>query len=134
MEGGPTLAGFTLLAGLEKLGSDKGRAVQTPLATLHRHNGWADLFTTTPNAGLEDRYLTVSRKFDRVKALPGLNATVTYHRFDSDVGQLHYGNELDASVGFSLRRVGILAKFARYDARSFAVDTRKFWLQAEWAL
>jgi hypothetical protein len=33
-----------------------------------------------------------------------------------------------------LGKVGFLAKYADYDATGFGVDTRKFWLQAEWAL
>ena len=133
-EGGTTLAGFTLAGGWEKLGSDNGRAVQTPMATLHKFNGWADVFLTTPNAGLEDAYVVLSRKFDGVKLLPGLNATVAYHQFDSDVGNVEYGTEWDASIGFKLDKVGLLLKAADYNANSFAVDTRKIWLQAEFAL
>ena len=37
-------------------------ALQTPLATLHKFNGWADLFLTTPNAGLEDAYCLELRR------------------------------------------------------------------------
>jgi hypothetical protein len=134
LEAGTTLAGFTMAAGWEKLGSDNGRSVQTPMATLHKFNGWADLFLTTPANGLEDSYASVSRKFEKVKLLPGLNATVAYHQFDSDVGNIEYGTEWDASLGFKIRRISFLAKFADYDARDFGVDTRKFWLQAEWAM
>jgi hypothetical protein len=134
LEAGTTLAGFSITGGWEKLGSDSGRGLQTPMATLHKFNGWADLFLTTPTTGLEDAYVSVSRKFDKVKALPGLNATVAFHQFDSDVGNIEYGTEWDASLGFKLGRVALLAKFADYDARYFGVDTRKFWLQAEWAL
>ena len=133
LEAGTTLAGFTLAGGWEKLGSDKGRGLQTPMATLHKFNGWADLFLTTPASGLEDGYVSVSRRFDSVKLLPGLNANLTFHQFDSDVGNIEYGTEWDASVGFKVRRVSFLAKFADYNARDFGVDTRKFWLQAEWA-
>ena len=121
--------GFT--AGYEGLGADNGRAVQTPMATLHKFNGWADLFLTTPTGGLQDWYGGASIKFPKVKALPGLNAAVTFHRFDSDVGSLHYGDEWDASLGFKLGRVGVLAKFADYDADTFGSDTRKLWLQFE---
>jgi hypothetical protein len=134
LEAGTTLAGFALTGGWEKLGSDDGRGLQTPMATLHKFNGWADLFLTTPANGLEDGYVSLSRKFDKVKALPGLNATVVFHQFDSADGNIEYGTEWDASVGFRLGRVALLAKFADYDARDFGVDTRKFWLQAEWAL
>ncbi|MGH8029476.1 MAG: alginate export family protein, partial [Arenimonas sp.] len=55
---GPTL----LRAGWEHLGGDGTHALQTPLATLHAFNGWADKFTTTPSGGLEDRYLSAGRK------------------------------------------------------------------------
>jgi hypothetical protein len=134
LDAGTTLAGFAIVGGWEKLGSDNGRGLQTPMATLHKFNGWADMFLTTPANGLEDSYFSVSRKFDKVRLLPGLNATVAYHQFDSDVGNLKYGTEWDASVGFKVRRVSFLAKFADYDARDFGADTRKFWLQAEWAL
>jgi hypothetical protein len=132
-DAGTTLAGFGINGGWEKLGSDNGRGLQTPMATLHKFNGWADLFLTTPTTGLEDSYVTLSRKFDKVKALPGLNATLAFHQFDSDVGNIEYGTEWDASLGFKLGRLALLAKFADYDARDFGVDTRKFWLQAEWA-
>lgn len=133
LEAGTTLAGFALAAGWEKLGSDNGRGLQTPMATLHKFNGWADLFLTTPGTGLEDGYVTISRKFDGVKQLPGLNAAVTVHQFDSDVGNLEYGTELDASVGFKAGPVALLLKYADYEARGFGRDTRKVWLQAEWA-
>lgn len=134
LDAGTTLAGFGIAGGWEKLGSDQGRGLQTPMATLHKFNGWADLFLTTPTTGLEDGYVSLSRKFEQVKALPGLNATVAFHQFDSDVGNIEYGTEWDASIGFKLGRLGLLAKYADYDARDFGVDTRKFWLQAEWAL
>lgn len=127
------LAGFTLKAGYEELGSDGGTAAfQTPLATLHAFNGWADLFLTTPAAGLRDWYFTLGGKFDGLKPLPGLNASVTYHQFDSDFGSMDYGEEWDASLGFKLGPVGLLAKYADYDADGFGTDTRKLWLQAEY--
>lgn len=132
LEGGTTLAGFSIAAGWERLGSDNGRAVQTPMATLHRFNGWADLFLTTPPGGLEDAYITVSRRFDGVRALPGLNFSLAFHRFDSAAGDIEYGTEWDASAGFRLGRVALLVKYADYDARGFGTDTRRFWLQADW--
>ncbi len=130
-EASAALANFTLTAGYELLGSNGSRSVQTPMATLHKFNGWADVFLTTPNAGLEDWYGGASIKFPSVEALPGLNAAVAFHRFESDFGSVHYGDEWDASVGFKLKRVSILAKYANYDAAGFGADTRKFWLQAE---
>ena len=120
-------------AGYEQLGGNGAHAFQTPMATLHKFNGWADLFLVTPANGLKDWYGGASYKFAGVKALPGLNAAVTYHRFDSDVAALHYGNEWDASLGFKLGRAMLLAKYADYNADRFGVDTKKFWLQFELA-
>ena len=133
-EGGTKLAGFNITGGWEQLGSNNGRAVQTPLATLHKFNGWTDLFLTTPPNGLEDAYLSVGRAFDGVKMLPGLNANVAFHQFDSARADLEYGTEWDASAGFKIGKVGLLLKYANYHAKDFGVDTRKLWLQAEWAL
>ena len=132
LELGATMLGFGLTGGYEKLGSDRGiAAFQTPLATLHAFNGWADMFLTTPANGLRDYYAGISRKI-AVPFLPSFKADLAYHRFDSDFGDLRYGSEWDASVGFKLGPVALLAKYADYDADKVAVDTRKFWLQAEY--
>lgn len=138
-EAGIGVAGFTLTGGYELLGSDATatggpKALQTPLATLHKFNGFADLFLTTPAAGLEDKYVTLAKTFPKVKALPGLAASVTWHRFASDIGNQRYGEEWDATLGFRQGRVGLLAKFADYNAQGFGVDRRIFWLQAEYSL
>lgn len=131
---GTTFAGFGVTAGYEELGSDGGGyAVQTPFATLHKFNGWADIFLTTPNAGLRDYYATIGKKLPGVTMLPGLNASVTYHKFDSDSGSLDYGDEWDALVGFKVRGIGVALKYANYNADQFAVDTQKFWAQLEWS-
>lgn len=125
--------GFTLTGGYEKLGADKaaGKSFQTPLATLHKFNGWADLFLTTPGNGLEDYYVTLAKVFPKVKAVQGLNANVTYHEFRSDVGNVKFGTEWDASLGFKTKKVGWLVKYANYNADKFGVDRQILWLQAE---
>lgn len=137
-EGGTTVYGFGASGGYEVLGADGGAstatAFQTPLATLHKFNGTADKFLVTPANGLTDLYATLGRAFPGVRALPGLTAGVTYHRFDSDRLGLHYGDEWDAQVGFKLRGVGALVKYATYDADRFATNTRKLWLELDWTI
>ncbi len=129
---GTTLAGFNLSLSYEELGSDGGTAAfQTPLATGHAFQGWADLFLTTPANGVRDYYGTVRRQF-AVPELGNVTAAVSYHRFESDFGNVDYGSEWDASLGFRIGPVNLLAKYANYNADSFGVDTEKFWLQAEW--
>ena len=131
LQAGIALFGMTLTAGYEELGSDRGvAAVQTPLASLHPFNGWADVFTITPARGLRDTYATVGSGFG-IPFLPGFKADLAYHRYEADFGGLDYGSEWDASLGFRLGPVSLLAKYAAYDASGFAVDTEKFWLQGE---
>jgi hypothetical protein len=132
-EAGLGFGNYTLTGGYEKLGSDSGAAFQTPMATLHKFNGWADVFLTTPAGGLQDIYGGISAKFPMVKAIPGLNAAVTYHKFKSDVGSVDYGEEWDAQIGFKVLKTAVLFKYANYDADAFSVDTEKFWVQLEWS-
>lgn len=134
-EAGIGAGNLTATAGYELLGADNGRAFQTPMATLHKFNGWADTFLTTPNAGLQDIYGGLALKMPGVKGLSGLNAAVFYHDFQSDVGSVDYGTEWDAQIGFKLnKKVSFLAKYADYAADAFATDTKKFWLQLEYSL
>lgn len=126
------VAGFTFTLGYENLGADgAGNRFQTPLATLHKFNGWADLFLNTPPAGLEDIYGGISTKFS---PLGGITATVLYHDFSSDVGSINYGNELDAEVGFKFRQIAVGIKYANYNAKSFGADTEKVWLSLGYSL
>jgi hypothetical protein len=85
----------------------------------------------SPQNGVRDYYATVRRQF-AVPALGNVTAQVAYHEFDSAFGGLSYGSEWDASLGFRLGTVNLMAKYANYDSSGFAVDTEKFWLQAEW--
>ena len=130
-EAGIAVSGISLNAGYEVLGSDDGMAsFQTPLATLHAFNGWADVFLTTPAAGLQDIYFGGGYNFGASAPVPGLRFAITYHQFDSDFGSIDYGTEVDALVGFKLGPVGMLVKYANYHTDGFGVDTEKVWIQA----
>ena len=103
---------------IEQLGSNGRRAYQTPLATGHAFNGWADRFLTTPADGLQDRYLGWKHGWG------GWQAGVFVHDFRADRGDADYGSEWDASLGFKLGPVALLAKYANYDAGAFAASDR----------
>jgi hypothetical protein len=125
---GGAIAPFDFGAGYEVLGSDHGRkGFATPLATLHAFNGWADLFLTTPAAGLRDSYVSFGA------ALPGgFPAKIIYHSFRSDFGSHNYGNEWDAVVSHKIgKNWTLLAKYARYDGKPPYFDTDKVWGQVE---
>ena len=122
--------------GYELLGADKGLAFtsfQTPLATLHKFQGWADKFLTTPPNGIQDYYAQAGYGWKKKLGLDAINTQVVYHRFDSDRLNLHYGNEWDALVSAKKGKWTATAKFADYNAKQFATDTRKLWLQLEYA-
>lgn len=122
---------YTLRLGWERLGADMDRAFQTPLATLHAFNGWADKFLTTPADGLEDRYVATQGGL----SVAGRSGTwqVAFHDFQSDRGT-DYGREWDVSLGIMLRPGLVpLVKLADYRSDGFARDTRKLWFQVEWS-
>ncbi|MEO5772657.1 MAG: alginate export family protein [Sphingomicrobium sp.] len=134
-EVGVELAAAKLGLGYEVLGADDGRpftSFQTPLATLHKFQGWADKFLTTPPNGVRDKYASAGYGWKKVFGLDAINAVGVYHRFDSDRLDLHYGNEWNASVAAKKGRWTVTAKVADYQADRFATDTRKAWLQLEW--
>lgn len=122
------LHNITWKLGWEHLGGNGSHALQTPMATLHAFNGWADKFLTTPSGGLEDRYLTASGKIAKATWI------VAAHDYRADHGSQRYGQEWNVSVGAQLRPgVTGLLKFADYRSDGFGMDTRKLWLQLEWA-
>lgn len=121
--------GFT--AGREVLSGEEGTftpttnpAFQTPLATLHKWQGWADKFLTTPSAGIEDVYLGFNVKF------AGWNGQAVWHDFSAEATGLDYGTEIDLSVSRKFaNRYDVLVKYADYSADDLFTDTAKFWLQ-----
>ncbi len=126
---GNQAAGFTV--GREALSGERGTftasmnpAFQTRLATLHKWQGWADKFLTTPSAGIEDIYMGLRG------SLAGWSGQAAWHDFQAQATGLHYGTELDLSVSRKLReRYEVLAKYADYSASGLFTDTRKFWRQ-----
>jgi Alginate export len=129
--------GFKLLGGYELLGADAGVALtsfQTPLATLHKFNGWADKFLVTPPNGLQDVYGTLGYTRPKVGPFDSLGLIATYHDFKSDRLSQHYGDEFDAQIVAKMKRYTFTLKYADYNACSFATDTRKIWASVEWAL
>ncbi len=118
---------FTGKLGREMLGGDGHYAFQTPFASLHPFNGWADKFLITPLNGLIDTYVAINGPLGRAQWL------IAYHRFDADQGGADYGDEWDMSLSYPFKqRFSALAKVARYTRDSFARDTNKFWFSLEY--
>jgi hypothetical protein len=119
------MVGRELLSGERgDFGAEANPAFQTPLATPHKWQGWADKFVTTPSAGIVDLYLGL-----RLTAA-GWTGRVVWHHFDAEATNAAYGTEWDVSVSRKFaERYELLLKLADYSADELFADTRKLWLQ-----
>ncbi|GAA6151770.1 alginate export family protein [Pseudoteredinibacter isoporae] len=135
LELGATVSGLTAKLGYELLGSDQGRyGFSTPLATLHKFNGWTDPFLRTPNQGLEDRFLSLSGMAGDGKWL------IACHDFSADDVSDSNGSrsvdDLGREIGFQFvmpfaKRYSLGVKYANYsagDSGSNKVDAEKLWI------
>ena len=118
-----------LAVGYELLGSDDGKAsFTTPLATLHKFNGWADAFLDNggPN-GLQDLYVSLAPK------LPwGLKGKLIYHHFWSDERTDSLADEVDLVLSKPINKyLTVLTKGAWFDGESGSgpPDGWRYWLE-----
>ena len=131
LEGGFAFNGITAKVGYESLGSDDSAgSFSTPLATIHKFNGWTDQFIVTPAQGLIDTYVSVTGK------LVGGSWLVIYHSFESDEDAVGGFDDLGDEINLQyVRPFGknylVGAKYGDYsvgDEVFGKVDTNKFWL------
>lgn len=126
---------FKLNAGYEVLGANDGRALtsfQTPLGTNFKFQGWADKLLTTPPNGVRDLYVGAGHGWAGAGRIHSVSLQATWHRFESDRLDQHYGDEIDLRASMKIKRTVFSARFARYEADALATDTSKFWLQVDW--
>ena len=135
VDGTLSLHGWTLNAGYEVLGADKGApftSFQTPLGSNFKFQGWADKFLTTPPNGLRDLYVGGGYGWKNVLGADAITLAGTWHRFRSDRLGQHYGRELDLLASVKVGKVTASLRHARYRAKTFATDTDKTWVQLDW--
>ncbi|HMW46713.1 MAG TPA: alginate export family protein [Marinagarivorans sp.] len=124
----------------ESLGSDKGtQGFQTPYATKHAFEGWADMFLGTPTTGVV--YDTATLSMD-MTAL-GIKWLINYGTYKQDEGNKDFGDEINAQVLKAFgKKYTIGLKYADYSAdKAIAtinpvtpnIDTKKVWLWGEMA-
>ena len=127
-EAAATFNPVTLTAGYEVLAADEGVGFKTPLATLHKFQGWADKFLVTPGDGIEDAYLGVSGKLGPVKL------AAFYHDFQAESSSADFGSEIDLVASWPVnKKLTLQAKLASFesDDETRYTDTDKFWLTAQ---
>ncbi|WP_337881032.1 alginate export family protein [Rheinheimera sp.] len=115
---------WLLAVGVEQLGTDNSVPFSTPLATLHKFQGFADKFLSTPALGVQDRYLKLGYQWHL------FDLQSHYHQYKAAAGDQDYGTELNLQLSYSLSKEHqLLLKYADYQAKQLFTDTRKFWLQ-----
>jgi hypothetical protein len=127
LEGGAVVNNITAKLGYEVLGSDQGLyGFSTPLATLHKFNGWSDQFLSTPTQGLVDTYVSLGGK------LAGGGWGVAFHKFEADESTAEVddlGSELNASYVKKFGKNYVAGiKYASYSAGDIKVDADKIWV------
>jgi hypothetical protein len=136
IEAGVAAHGFKLLGGVETLEGNGTNRFQTPLATLHKFQGYADVFLVTPPAGITDVYGTLAyeTKLDGMDPLTGVMVAVTYHDFEAEQGGASLGSEVDVEL---VARFGdhwsASVKYADYDGvpGPTTADRSKLWLAVD---
>lgn len=126
-EAGLGYTNINVKLGIENLGSDNGAyGFATPLATLHKFNGWSDQFLGTPAQGLQDIYVKLIGK-----AFGG-KYVIAWHDFSADDSTPRvndFGTELNLQYTYAFNKhysVGV--KYANYSADDIRVDGDKWWL------
>lgn len=137
-----------------KVGAPKRFAFQTPLATKHKFDGYANLFLATPAYGLVDTYVGTSGKIPTLIGNNKVKFEATYHWLSSAEGSSQYGQEFDLVLSTPIGlpqaipmkgALSVTTKFAHYMASANAPtdafpitknggnrDTDKLWLQLDY--
>lgn len=150
LEAGGGYKALTLKLGYEILGgtaSETGNKFTTPLATLHAFQGWADLFLTTPAAGVEDLYVWLAGPLP-FSGLENFRVGAAYHDYSANDGSTHFGSEINLLLEYSVKifdpRLFLGVKYASYQAdegenavfpgtTTVNTDTDKVWLYTQYS-
>lgn len=112
----------------EVLEGDGRHAFQTPLATLHKFDGWADVFLTTPPDGLEALAVAATG------AAGELGWTVRLWDFSAERTGAAYGREADAELTWRSSWGQTFAlKAALYQEDGFFRDVAKAMAWTSWS-
>jgi hypothetical protein len=97
-EAGLAYAKFSGLLGYEVLQGNGVIGFQTPLASLHLFQGWAETFVNDPPNGVRDFYAKGNYALPAPPFLTRLGASLAYHDFSAEHVGTHYGSEWDAQL------------------------------------
>ncbi len=140
---------YQIRVGHEVLEGNGVNALQTPLATVHAFNGWADKFvggpggSQTPPGGIEDTSITLQILGLFGHVIGKNKLVVNYHDYSTDSSYMQggnrisdYGDEWGVLWGKPIGKKLLFAvKYADFNSEDgFSSDTQKFWtlLQYRW--
>ncbi len=109
----------------ERLGTNDGVALQTPLASVHSFNGAADVFTVTPPGGLYDFQIRASWRLGSAGPLRDTAFSVNQNVFAPATDGPSYGREWGAQASTRLGPVSLVVEWASYRAEDFSEDVDK---------
>ena len=109
----------------EVLGSGGAQAFQTPLASLHKFQGEADVFLSTPINGIADTSVALKYNGGTFGLLKDITPTVRLHQFEADRGGATYGQEIDFVLQAKLADFKLKLTLADYRADTFASDRQR---------
>ena len=91
---------------------------RTPLATVHKFQGFADVFVpqsiTGTGNGVEDLYIFAGYN---IPVGDGIAAKFIYHSFEPETGTGEFGDEINLVATYELNKnMNVIAKYADYEA------------------
>lgn len=129
------LAGIKFFAGetrfgfrTEVLGGGPVQAFQTPLASLRKFQGFANVFLRTPLNGVVDKEVNFAWKAGTISNFNRVSFKVMHHWFSAQRGDANYGTETDVMLEGTYRGNVVSIGVAVYNANSFATDTKRLFL------
>lgn len=125
---------LTLAGGIESFEGNGTRAFSTPLATLAKFQGRADIFAVMPASGLVDAYLGGTVNLFSQSPRP-MAISLTYHDFSSEAGDDDLGQEVDLVANWRLtKKVSLEAAYADFDSsRAGPGDLERAWLSLRYS-
>ncbi len=135
---GANISGVIVGAEYEVLGDAQGESIKgftTPLATLHKFQGWADVFLGRTSGSNTEGLADMSAKIGYTA--PGLGKLLgVYHKFDALTGENDdLGSEIDvlyANKVPGVNNLDFLAKAAFYSMGDSGNDVTKMWVQLDY--
>ena len=119
--------------GIEYLEGDGTTGFSTPLATLHKFQGFADVFLTTPARGITDMYGKIGTAKTGLALGPVTGASLNgwYHDFQSTQGG-SLGSEFDIAASLQLGpHVEASLAYATYDGVAGYASRDKIWFEID---